>query len=56
MIQNVSVMSVPVFDQQQRVVDALSISSPKFRFDNGTVEGNLLTLLLAKQKSQNHLF
>lgn len=47
---NVSALSAPVFDPQQRVVGALSVSGPAFRFDHDTIEEHIPTLLHATQK------
>ncbi|TRM10518.1 IclR family transcriptional regulator [Lentibacillus cibarius] len=44
---NVSALSAPVFDQQQRVVGALSISGPTFRFDEEMVKKHISTLIQA---------
>lgn len=44
---NVSALSAPVFDQQHRVVGALSISGPAFRFDDEMVARHIPTLLHA---------
>lgn len=44
---NVSALSAPVFDQQQRVVGAVSISGPTFRFNDEMVEKHIPTLVHA---------
>lgn len=54
--ENVSALSAPVFDQQQRVVGALSISGPAFRFNDEMVEKHISTLIHAtKEISRPHL-
>ncbi|TMN21616.1 IclR family transcriptional regulator [Lentibacillus cibarius] len=44
---NVSALSAPVFDQQQRVVGAVSISGPTFRFNKEMVDKHISTLIHA---------
>lgn len=44
---NVSALSAPVFDQQQHVLGALSVSGPAFRFNDEKIEEHIPTLLHA---------
>ncbi|WP_080872403.1 IclR family transcriptional regulator [Oceanobacillus timonensis] len=47
---NVSALSAPVFDQNQRVVGALSISGPAFRFNHDMMERHIPALMDATQE------
>ncbi|MHC0551587.1 IclR family transcriptional regulator [Salinicoccus sp. CNSTN-B1] len=44
---NVSALSAPVYDQQNRLIGALSISGPSFRFSDEMVQSHVPTLLAA---------
>ncbi|GAA0447850.1 IclR family transcriptional regulator [Lentibacillus halophilus] len=52
---NVSALSAPVFDRQQQVVGAVSVSGPTFRFNDEMVEKHIPTLLHATTAITNAL-
>jgi len=47
---NVAALSAPVFDPQHRVIGALSISGPIFRWNRKTMEPHIATLLSAAKE------
>lgn len=52
---NVSALSAPVFDQHNRVIGALSISGPSFRWNRKTMEAYTETLLDSTRAITNSL-
>ncbi|WP_199170404.1 MULTISPECIES: IclR family transcriptional regulator [unclassified Sporosarcina] len=52
---NVAALSAPVFDKQNRVIGALSVSGPMFRWNRKTMEPHIATLLAATEKITNAL-
>lgn len=53
---NVTAISAPVYDRQKRVIGAISISGPKFRFDESHINeyiGNLLNATKEIEKAFN---
>ena len=52
---NVAAVSVPVFDKQQRVIGALSVSGPMFRWNRETMKPHIASLLEASVEITNAL-
>lgn len=47
---NVAALSVPVFDKQQRVIGALSVSGPLFRWNRETMEPYIACVIAASKE------
>ena len=47
---NVAALSVPVFDKQQRVIGALSVSGPLFRWNRETMESYIACVIAASKE------
>ncbi|WP_153730510.1 IclR family transcriptional regulator [Sporosarcina obsidiansis] len=52
---NVAALSAPVFDQQHRVIGAMSISGPLFRWNRQTMKPHISTLLSATEEITHSL-
>ncbi|PIC64419.1 IclR family transcriptional regulator [Sporosarcina sp. P13] len=52
---NVAALSAPVFDKKRRVIGALSISGPLFRWNRDTMESHIAELLSATEEITNSL-
>ncbi|ARD48937.1 IclR family transcriptional regulator [Sporosarcina sp. P37] len=52
---NVAALSAPVFDKEHRVIGALSVSGPLFRWNRETMEPHIAGLLAATEEITNAL-